>query len=193
MCCARGPLVVSAASTQRRRATVTLRPTPAEKQQLALLARHRGLSEAQLALGAVRSLLGPQGISLDPDAPRSDGPPTDRITIRLRPGDRQAIRLRALGRGMHDSAYLAALARAHVTVNPPLSADELRTLKEGIAALRRGAALLGQLAADARARGESTPQLRDQLPEFRQRIEELEQQFRAFALAALKSWETRSG
>lgn len=180
-------------SLQTTRVTVTLRPTLAEKQQLAALARHKGLSEAQLALIALRSLLQSNHVSVDFRAALPVGPAADRITIRLRPGDRQAIRARARGRGMHDSAYLAALARSHVAVNAPLAADELRTEKDGIAALRRGTILVWNLAEQAGAMGGVTSQFEAQLPDLRRHIVEVERQFHDFALAALKSWESQHG
>jgi len=42
----------------------------------------------------------------------------DRITIRLRPGDRLAIRHRAAERRMKDSAHIAALVRGHLAGDP---------------------------------------------------------------------------
>ena len=185
--------IVTDASPLTTRVTVTVRPTLAEKHRLAALARQKGLSEAKLALIALRALLDSNSVSVDFRAALPAGPAADRITIRLRPGDRQAIRARARGRGMRDSAYLAALARSHVAANVPLAADELRTLKDGIAALRRGTLLVWNLAEQASAMGGATPQFEAQLPEFRRRIAEVEQQFHDFALAALKSWESHHG
>ena len=60
---------------------------------------------------------------------------TDRITIRLRPGDHQVIARRAAQRAMKASSYLAALVRAHVAANPPLAATELAALKQSVVVL----------------------------------------------------------
>ncbi len=89
----------------------------------AAVAAKRQISESTLALIAIRALLD----SDIPDLPanRSSGPAVDRITIRLRPGDRLAIRQRAAERRMKDSAYIAALVRGHVVANPPLATREL--------------------------------------------------------------------
>src|SRR2546425_11341110 len=78
---------------------------------------------------------------VSPTAPRVAA--TDRITIRLRPGDGEAITRRAAQRGMKASTYLAALVRAHVGVNPPLAASELVALKRSVIVL----AALGRLLA----------------------------------------------
>ena len=85
--------------------SITARPTPAEKAQFAELAAARGISESALALIAIRALL-------DSNAPQPNAagtesapqPATDRITIRLRPGDRHALHLRAAQRGIRPSS-----------------------------------------------------------------------------------------
>ena len=99
--------------------TITARPTPQEKRVFADVAALRQISESTLALIAIRAWLDSQSSDLPP-LPSSSGPALDRITIRLRPGDRLAIRHRAAERRIKDSAYIAALVRAHVAANPPL-------------------------------------------------------------------------
>ena len=100
--------------------TITARPTPQEKRAFAALAAQRQISESTLALIAIRAWLNLQSPDLLP-TPSSSGPALDRITIRLRPGDRLAIRARAAERRMKDSGYIAALVRGHVAANPPLT------------------------------------------------------------------------
>ena len=93
--------------------TITVRPLPAEKQRFTSLARHRGLSEAQLALEAVRFFLklqAPQSESAAAVAPIRV-PATGQPTIRLGHGDRRAVAESALLRRMADSAYVAARIR----------------------------------------------------------------------------------
>ena len=93
--------------------SITARPTADEKRRFAELASSRGMSESTLALIGIRSLLdsnGPPARWVEQPAPA-----TDRITIRLRPGDHQVIARRAAQRAMKASTYLAALVRAHVT------------------------------------------------------------------------------
>src|SRR2546422_2446708 len=93
--------------------SITARPSPDEKQRFATLAAARGLSESALALTAIRAVMAADSLhQVSPTAPRVAA--TDRITIRLRPGDGEAITRRAAQRGMKASTYLAALVRAHV-------------------------------------------------------------------------------
>src|SRR5207302_913255 len=81
----------------------------AEKTRFATLAHAAGISESRLALMAIRAFVDEDG--------RTQGPPahdpaaervraTDRITIRLRPGDGAVIARRAAERGMKTSTYL---------------------------------------------------------------------------------------
>jgi hypothetical protein len=68
---------------------------------------------------------------------KRDALATDRITIRLKPGDRNALNLRAEARGLPASRYLAALVRAHIAASPPLTVTEMSTLKEGVSILAK--------------------------------------------------------
>jgi hypothetical protein len=127
---------VSSGAILTRAPSITVWPTPDEKRRFAALALHRGASESRLALIAIRALLesnAPPPPSLAPTPTRESA--ADRITIRLRPGDRRAVNERAARRGMKTSAYLAALVRAHVGANPPLAAGELTVLKKTVVVL----------------------------------------------------------
>jgi hypothetical protein len=165
--------------------SITVRPSPDEKDRFATLARTRGLSESALALTAIRAVIATDSGSLDPFATGKRTPATDRITIRLRPGDGEAIARRAAQRGMRASTYVAALARAHVVVDPPLAARELAALKQSVAVL----AALGRLLAQARV---SSGLTREDLQRVRAALSDLEQRTHDLARAALVSWETRS-
>src|ERR1700683_4364725 len=120
-------------STRSSLPSITVRLSPRENEGFATLARSRGVSESHLALSAIRSVK--DSGSPDPYATGPRSPATDRITIRLRPGDGEAIARRASERGMKPSAYLAALVRADLAVNPPLDAHELAALKQSIVVL----------------------------------------------------------
>jgi hypothetical protein len=99
--------------------SITARPSAAEKARFTWLAERAGMSESALALMAIRAVLDPDGKAHTAAAAASErGAATDRITVRLRPGDGAAIARRAAQRGMKASTYLAALVRAHVGVNP---------------------------------------------------------------------------
>lgn len=170
--------------------SITARPTPDEKRRFAELALSRGMSESTLALIGIRSLLdsnGPPVKSVEEPAPA-----TDRITIRLRPGDHQAIARRAAQRGMKASTYLAALARAHLRANPPLPASELAALKHSIIVLAGFGRLLVETSRNPALAGPEREDLRQQLSRTRVAVEALERHTHDLARAALISWETCS-
>lgn len=169
--------------------SITARPSAAEKARFSTLATASGLSESTLAMIAIRKVLDPDAAPLRESvlAP-ARGPATDRITIRLRPGDGESIARRAAQRGMKPSTYLAALVRAHVAVNPPLTANELAALKQSVAAL----AGVGRLLAQA-VRLPSSPGIaREELQRTRAAVAALEQRTHDLARVALISWESRS-
>jgi hypothetical protein len=161
-CCKVQARHVNVEMISARLPSITARPRSEEKVRFAHLAAARGLSESALALIAIRDLL-------QSSAPTSKLPPAsvkeaaiDRITIRLRPGDRQAIRHRAGMRGMRDSAYLAALVRAHVAASPPLAADELAALKLAVTVLAGFGRLLARTAREATQAGAMAKELQQE-------------------------------
>jgi hypothetical protein len=169
--------------------SITVRVTQDEKRRFAGLAATHGLSEGRLALIAVRSLLESNG----PAAPASTSrraPATDRITIRLRPGDRKAIGERATRRGMKDSMYLAGLVRAHVAANPLLASDELDALKQAVVVLAGIGRLLAR-SARAPAPSVEAVDLREDLECTRRAVALVERRVHDLARAALEAWETR--
>ena len=168
--------------------SITVRPSLEEKARFATLAAVSGLSESALALKAIRMVLSPDSVPADAAAAaRAREPATDRITIRLRPGDRDAISRRAVQRRMKVSTYTAALVRAHLAANPPLAAHELSALKQSVAVLLA----IGQFLAKS-ARAASTDMIREDLQQTRAAVAAVEQRFHDFTKAALISWESRS-
>jgi hypothetical protein len=170
--------------------TITARPTPEEKQLFAAVAAQRQISESTLALIAIRAWLDSQSPDLPPN-PSSSGPALDRITIRLRPGDRLAIRHRASERRMKDSGYIAALVRGHVAANPPLTTHELAAFKVGVSVLAGLGRLLARSAREAAQTGVLTRDLQQELGRSRALISEVERRMHEIAQAALISWESR--
>jgi hypothetical protein len=170
--------------------SITARPTPDEKRRFAELASSRGMSESTLALIGIRSLLdsnGPPARWVEKPAPA-----TDRITIRLRPGDHETIARRAAQRGMKAATYLAALVRAHLAANPPLAATELAALKQSIVVLAGFGRLLAQTARNASLGGPEREDLKQHLSRTRAAVAALEERTHDLARAALISWETHS-
>jgi hypothetical protein len=147
------------------------------------LAEASSLSESALALIAIRNLLGrerPSTTALTGELA------TDRLSIRLRPGDGQALRQRASQRDMRSSTYVAALIRAHLARNPPLAANELAALKQSVVVLATLGRVLVRMQATHGVTAEGLQQLRSAVSELERRTHEL-------ARAALISWESRSG
>jgi|HubBroStandDraft_6_1064221.scaffolds.fasta_scaffold586977_2 hypothetical protein len=173
--------------------SITVRPSAAEKARFARLADAAGMSEAALALKAIRAVLPPDGNAGSDSATVAEHTPsTDRITVRLRPGDAAALARRATQRGMKASTYLAALARAHLAANPPLAVPELAALKTSVFVLAGlGSALLQT--SRATARGAYETQVRQQLSELSAAVTALERYTHDLARTSLMSWESRSG
>ena len=173
--------------------SITARPSAAEKACFTWLAERAGVSESALALMAIRAVLDPDGKApAVMNGPTETAVATDRITIRLRPGDGAAIARRAAQRGMKASTYLAALTRAHLGVTPPLAATELATLKQSIVVLAGLGHLLAQTARNLAGAGAGLEDLRQNLSRTRAAVAALEQRTHDLARAALISWESRS-
>jgi hypothetical protein len=189
-CCNSELRAMNVGASKSTAPTITARPTPEEKRLFAAVAALRQISESTLALIAIRAWLDSQSSNLPPN-PSSSGPALDRITIRLRPGDRLAIRRRASERRMKDSGYIAALVRGHVSANPPLPTHELAAFKAAVLVLAGFGRLLARSAREAAQTGVLTRDLQQELGRCRALISEVERRMHEFAQAALISWESR--
>jgi hypothetical protein len=190
MCSNTGLCAVNDGASKATAPSITVRPTPPEKRMFAAVAAQRQMSESALALIAIRALLESQSPDLLPNPSRS-GPALDRITIRLRPGDRLAVRHRAAERGMKDSAYIAALVRSHVAANPPLATHELAAFKVAVSVLASFGRLLAQRAREAAQAGALPRDLQQELSRSRALVSDVERRMHEFAQAALVTWESR--
>lgn len=148
------------------------------------------MSESTLALIAIRSLLDCNGVSETNAAPARRERSTDRITIRLRPGDRRVINERASRRDMKASTYLAALVRAHIATNPPLTENELGAYKQGVILLAGLGRLLTRISREGARAGSVPKDLQQELSLTREMVAGLEKVTEKLACAALKSWES---
>jgi hypothetical protein len=190
-CCKDEARIVSGEVISARLSSITARPASQEKLRFTALAAARGISESALALIAIRDLLSSAAPVSELRVPTPTREPAiDRITIRLRPGDRQTVRHRAAQRGMKDSAYLAALVRAHVAASPPLAADELAALKLAVTVLAGFGRLLARTAREATQAGAIAKDLQQDLSRTRALVAALEQRTHDLARAALVSWES---
>lgn len=174
--------------------SITARPSPEEKARFTLIARHVGLSESALALRAIRLLLDrdEQWLARQPDLKWEHVAASDRITIRLRPGDGLEVIRRATERGMKPATYISALVRAHIGANPPLPAAELTALKTSIAVLAGIGTILANTSRHGIPSGPQGDVYREAIGRTRAEIAALEQRIVNLAKAALIAWETRS-
>ena len=171
---------------------ITARPSVVEKMRFRALALRSGMSESALALVAIRSLLGPDGKTSEATAAMERLAATDRITIRLRPGDGAVIARRAAARGVKASGYLSALVRAHVLGNPPLPHAELAALKSSVTVLAGLGQVFARLARCPALTDTDREILRKDIAHVRIVLAGLEQQTHDLAKAALIAWESRS-
>jgi hypothetical protein len=156
------------------------------------LAARLGVSESTLALIAIRLLLDSNpSTSTDAPAANTRDPATERITIRLRPGDAGSVRHRAAQRGFKSSAYLAGLVRAHLAHNPPLPTNETRILKAGVLALTSLGKLMAQYQRMLAEEGVLPPDLAQQLSKTRAVVAGVERCAHDLVRAALIAWESK--
>jgi hypothetical protein len=189
-CSTPGTNRVNVAALPARRPTITVRLTVSEKEHFGALAATHGISESALALIAIRGLLNSNtpASSAQP-APRE--PASDRITIRLRPGDGRVIADRAARRGIKASKYLAALVRGHVARDPPLTTNELVALKTAISVLSKIGMVLGTILRSTATATPDSEALIQEIRRTRSAVAGIEQRAHDFAHAALISWESR--
>jgi hypothetical protein len=174
--------------------SITARPSPDEKARFRLIARHAGLSEGELALRAIRLLLDrdEQWLARQPELKWEHVAASDRITIRLRPGDGLEVIRRATERGMKPATYISALVRAHLTSNPPLPAAEVNALKTGIVVLANLGTMLAKTSRQGIPTGPQGEVYGEMIRRTRREISALERCIVDLTKAALIAWETRS-
>jgi hypothetical protein len=177
-------------TTRTPQPSITARASPAEKARFTTLANAAGISESRLALMAIRAFVDAEGQTQGPAASNPAAErvrATDRITIRLRPGDGAVIARRAKERGVKTSTYLAAMARAHVAAAPPLVVNELSILKQSIAVLAGLGTVLTQSARNPALSGVGLEEVRQALSRTRAAVAALERSTHDFTKAALKA------
>ena len=179
---------------QRSGLSITARPSAEEKARFQLLARQIGISESALALRAIRTLLSRDEpwLARQSELKWEHVAASDRITIRLRPGDGLEVIRRATERDMRPATYISALVRAHISANPPLPAAELNALKTSIVVLANLGTMLAKTSRDGIPSGPQEELYRQVLRQTRGEIATLERRIVDLTKAALIAWETRS-
>jgi len=186
--------------TSRPSRVIATRVPPDTKAHFAALAARHHLSASTLLAKMVDEVLKTNGeISLGsaeqrfPHESESDIGVADRITLRLRKGDRALAAERAHSRGMKTGSYLALLIHNHVrdaAVLPPNELDQIKVTAAQLAALSRQLRTFGvpntlpePMASD----------LSETISLVRQEVEAAREATAAIVRRNLISWETGGG
>lgn len=175
-----------------RPAVMSMRASSETKTKFAALAVHQGLTEsALLALLVDKVLAANPTAEVQTSANRTpdDGSAKDRVTLRLRPGDRALADAAAAARRMKTSSYLAMLVRTHVRggpVMPPAELNELKSMAGHLAALGRQIRLLGASAGNKDVPGVTAQQL---FADVGTTVESVRETVAVVVRANLISWE----
>ena len=114
---------------------------------------------------------------------------TERVSLRLRPGDRRRVDARAAERNMKPASYVVALIRAHVRHDAPLPAAELNALKVAVGQLSAVGRNLNQLAHASHAGAALVGDLVQTLRETLARVEDVRRYVADVVRGNLMSWE----
>ena len=174
------------------RAKIGMWTSPEKKEKFAALAAARGMSETALLAVLVDHVLESNPAPTEPASVDDDeGASTDRLTLRLRPGDRPLVEVRAAKRGMKASSYLVALVRAHVRSQAPLPATELNQLKVAVGELSAVGRNLDQLtrAMNSGAGAAVAGQLAETVDQAVERVDEVRRAVADLVKVNLMSWE----
>ena len=178
-----------------RPAVVSTRVPRETKAALASLASRQGLTESALLALSIDRLLGGSlaagthnVVTEMPDPRRA----SDRVTLRLRPGDRALAEARAASRHMKTSRYLSMLIRSHVRaapVMPPAELDALKALAGRLGAIERDLKMM----CAPRAEPSSTSCPADGLMELAGAVHSVREVVASVVRANLMSWEAGHG
>jgi hypothetical protein len=179
---------------------IATRVPPETRARFAALATRHHLSASSLLAKMVDEVLKTSGeISLGSVGQRSlretEGGigAADRITLRLRRGDRALAAERAHSRGMKTASYLALLIHNHVrdaAVLPPNELDQIKATVARLAALGRQLRMFGM------PNTQSEPvatDLDETIASVRRKVEEAREATAAVVRRNLISWETGEG
>ena len=179
---------------------IATRVPPETRARFAALAARHDLSASALLAKMVGEVLKTNGeTSLDSGVQRSLRATgsgigaVDRITLRLREGDRALAAGRARVRGMKSSSYLALLIHNHVrdaTVLPPNELDQIKVTNAQLAGLGRQLRTFGMPNTQP---GPATPDLGEAIATVRREVEAAREATAAIVRRNLISWETGEG
>ncbi|MDQ0612250.1 hypothetical protein QFZ83_006421 [Variovorax sp. W1I1] len=179
---------------------IATRVPPETRARFAALAARHHLSASTLLAKMVDEVLKTNGeISLSSVGQRSPRETesgigeADRITLRLRKGDRALAAARARARGMKAASYLALLIRNHVrdaAVLPPNELDQIKVTNAQLAALGRQLRTFGMPNTQSEP---VAPDLDETIASVRREVEEAREATAAIVRRNLISWEIDEG
>lgn len=179
-------------ASANRTAVIGTRTSSETRARFAALAARRGLTESALLALLIEQVVVDNseqdvGATLSPIA--DEGCAIDRLTLRLRPGDRALVDARAASRRMKTASYLSMLVRAHVRGTPVMPPQELGEL-------RCAAGLLGSMGRQLRAMASRSPEqsvcsadYAELLVDVGRAVESVRAAVADVVRANLKSWE----
>ena len=186
--------------TSRSSRVIATRVSPETRARFAALAARHHLSASSLLAKMVdevletnRDLSPGSGGRRSPNEPESSTGFADRITLRLRKGDRALAAERARARGMKTASYLALLIHNHVrdaAVLPPNELDQIKVTGAQLAALGRQLRMFGM----PNTLSESVASdLGEAIALVRREVEAAREAAAAIVHRNLISWETGGG
>ena len=183
-----------------RSAVLSMRVSPDTRASFAALAARHRLSESALLAKLVEEVLkanSPVGRELPEQRCARDSisawVTNDRITLRLRTGDRTLAAERASARGMKTGSYLSLLIHNHVrgsAVLPPKELNQIKATCAHLAALGRQLRMFGMPNTSAEP---LASELRDAIALARQEIDAAREATAAVVRRNLISWEASCG
>ncbi|TWD77191.1 hypothetical protein FB547_110153 [Variovorax beijingensis] len=178
---------------------ISTRVPPETRARFAALAARHHLSASTLLARMVDEVLKTNGdILLGSGGQRSlretENRPgvADRVTLRLRNGDRALAAGRARARGMKTASYLALLIHNHVrdaAVLPPNELDQIKATSAQLAALGRQLRMFGM----PNTLSQPASGLSETIARVRREVEEAREATAAIVRRNLVSWETGAG
>ncbi len=177
------------AATAPHQRFVAARTSPEKKARFGALAASRGMSESALLTLLVDAVLEQNDVPDRAVANAEVDAATQRVSLRLRPGDRRRVDARAAERNMKPASYVVALIRAHVRHDAPLPAAEMNALKVAVGQLSAVGRNLNQLVHASHAGAASIGDLVQTLRETVARVEHVRRCVAELVRANLMSWE----
>jgi hypothetical protein len=186
--------------TTRSSRVIGTRVPPETTARFAALAARHHLSASTLLAKMVDEVLKTHGeispgsgAQRFPHETKSDVGAADRITLRLRQGDRALATGRAHSRGMKTASYLALLIHNHVrdaAVLPPNELDQIKVTGARLAALQRQLRMFGM---PNTLPGPVASDLGEAIASIRREVEAAREATAAIVRRNLISWGTGAG